>query len=89
MEVPPPKILEERGRGTLIPSGKNQGKLLQYWAWSQMAIEVGVYFPEVKRNIVYWMTLTLQPVPGDDDPTIYHRVLKEMWMQRLREISNG
>jgi hypothetical protein len=25
----------------------------------------------------------------DEDPSIYLRVLKEMWMQRLREISNG
>jgi hypothetical protein len=31
------------------------------------------------------MNLTLQPVPDDEDPTIYLRILKEMWMQRLRE----
>jgi hypothetical protein len=88
MIEPPPKILEERGRRTLIPNIKSQGKLLQYWAWAQTSIEVGVYFPEERRNIEYWMTLTLQPVPDDDDPSIYLRVLKEMWMQRLREISN-
>jgi hypothetical protein len=43
---PPPKILEERGRGTLIRNMKSQGKLLQYWAWAGTEIEVGVYSPE-------------------------------------------
>jgi hypothetical protein len=86
---PPDNILVELVRCTEINNIRNQGKLLQYWAWSQMPIEVGVLFPEVKRMIEYWMTITLQPVPGDDDPTIYLRVLKEAWMERLREISNG
>jgi hypothetical protein len=35
------------------------------------------------------MNLTLQPIPEDDDPTIYLLDLKELWMQRLREISPG
>jgi hypothetical protein len=39
---PPPKILEERGRGTEICSMVDQEKLLQYWAWTQQEIEVGV-----------------------------------------------
>jgi hypothetical protein len=68
---------------------KSQGKLLQYWAWSQLPIEVGVLFPDARFKIEYWMTVTLQPVPGDDDPTMYHRVLQELWMERLRGISNG
>jgi hypothetical protein len=89
MEVPPAKILEDRGRGTAILNIKSQGKLIQYWAWSQLPIEVGVYFPESRRDIQYWMSIKLQPVPGDEDPSIYLRVLKEMWMERLREISNG
>jgi hypothetical protein len=89
MIEPPPKILEERGRGTLIRDIKSQGKLFQYWAWAQSPIEVGVYLPETNWKIEYWMSLTLQAVPGDDDPSIYPRILKEMWMQRLREISNG
>jgi hypothetical protein len=31
LQVLPPKILEERGMGTLITNGEDQGKLLQYW----------------------------------------------------------
>jgi hypothetical protein len=79
MVVPPAKILEERGRGTEIHSVADQGKLLQYWAWSQRPIEVGVLFPEVNHMIEYWMLITLQPVPGDDDPLTYHRELHRIW----------
>jgi hypothetical protein len=89
MSISPAKILEERGRGTEIRKQMNQGKLLKYWAWSQLPIEVGVHFPETTRTIEYWMNIVLQPVPGDEDPTIYLLVLKEAWMERLREISNG
>jgi hypothetical protein len=89
MVVAPVKVLEERGRGTEIHSLEDQGKLLQYWAWFQHPIEVGVLFPEVNHATEYWMNLTLQPVPEDDDPLTYLRVLKEMWMPRLRGISPG
>jgi hypothetical protein len=85
----PAKILEERGRGTEIHSTPDQGKLLKYWAWLQQPIEVGVLFPEVNHTIEYWMNITLQPVPDDEDPLTYHRVLKELWMDRLRGISKG
>jgi hypothetical protein len=49
MIVPPPKIQEERGRGTEINALTDQAKLLQYWAWSQQEIEVGVMIPETKH----------------------------------------
>jgi hypothetical protein len=87
--VPPPKILEERGRGTVIKNQKSQGKLLKYWAWAQTPIEVGVYFPEESITIEYWMSITLPRVENEEDPTIYLLALKELWMIRLREISNG
>jgi hypothetical protein len=85
----PPKLLEERGRGTLIRNIKSQGKLLQYWAWPQTNIEVGILFPEENRNIEYWMDLKLQPVPDDSKPEVYPTILKNMCLHRLREISNG
>jgi hypothetical protein len=72
MIVPPPKILEERGRGTEIHSLADQAKLLQYWAWSQQEIEVGVMVPETKHVLEYWMFIKLQPLPGDDQQTTYH-----------------
>jgi hypothetical protein len=89
MIVPPAKVLEERGRGTEIHNVPDQGKLLQYGAWSQQPLDAGVLFPGTPLTIEYWMMITLQPVPGDEDPLTYHRILKEMWMQRLREISPG
>jgi hypothetical protein len=80
---------EERGRGTVIRNQMSQGKLLKYWAWAQTPIEVGVYFPEDSITIEYWMNITLPKVENEEDPTIYLQALKEMWMIRLREISNG
>jgi hypothetical protein len=53
MIAPPPKILEERGRGTEIHSLADQAKLLQYRAWAQQEIEVGVMVPETKHVIEY------------------------------------
>jgi hypothetical protein len=86
---PPPKILEERGRGTKIKNQTSQGKLLRYWAWAQTPIEVGVYFPEANWKIEYWMSIVLPKVENEADPTVYLLALKEMWMIKLRGISNG
>jgi hypothetical protein len=86
---PPPKILEERGRGTLIKNQKSQGKFLRYWAWAQTPIEVGVYFPDANWKIEYWMSIVLPKAENEEDPTIYLIALKDMWMNRLRGISNG
>jgi hypothetical protein len=35
------------------------------------------------------MKIILPRVENEDDPTIYLLALKELWMERLREISNG
>jgi hypothetical protein len=87
--VQPPKILEERGRGTIIVSPEDQGKLLQYRAWTRQTVEVGVLFPGDNLKTEYWMSIELQPVPGDDDPMTYFPILKHMWTDRLRKISPG
>jgi hypothetical protein len=81
---PPPKILEERGRGTVIRNLTSQGKLLQYWAWSQTAIEVGVYVPHAHWAVEYWMNLKLQAVPDDEDPAIFSQ--PPMPDDQIREI---
>jgi hypothetical protein len=78
LAIPSAEILEERGRGTVIANLVDQGKLLQYWAWLQQPIEVGVLVPTEKFKIEYWMPIQLQPVPGDDDPLTYVRILKEL-----------
>jgi hypothetical protein len=89
MQVHPAKILEERGRGTLITNEEDKGRLFQYWAWSRQPIDVGVLIPTERLKIEYWMKITLQPIPDDSDPTTYPKALKEIWLERLREISEG
>jgi hypothetical protein len=70
MIVPPPKILEERGRGTEIHCLADQAKLIQYWAWSQQEIDVGVMVQETKHVLEYRMFLRLQPIPDEDEPPL-------------------
>jgi hypothetical protein len=88
----PPKVVEERGRGTLIRNLTSQGKLLQYWARTQSPIEVGIFLPGesegVPWNIEYWMSLSLQLVP-QAQPEDYPVLLKDLCIQRLHEFSNG
>jgi hypothetical protein len=40
IQVLPAKVLEERGRGTLISKLADQGKLLQCWAWMELPAKV-------------------------------------------------
>jgi hypothetical protein len=87
--VPPPKILEERARGTVIRNLRSQGKLFQYWAWAQTPIEVGILVPNAGWLVEYWVTINLQPIPGDSDPQTYSREVQRLAFQRLREISDG
>jgi hypothetical protein len=87
--VQPPKILEERGRGTIIVSPEDQGKPLQYWAWIRQKVEIGVLIAEEKLKTEYWMDIELQPVPGDENPMTYLMVLKQVWTERLLKISPG
>jgi hypothetical protein len=84
----PPKIVEDRGRGTLIRNLRSQGKLLQYWAMTQEKMEVGIFLPEESRNVEYWMDLSLQLVPKAQ-PEDYSTFLKDLCIQKTREISNG
>jgi hypothetical protein len=76
-------------RGTLITNVEDQGKLLQYWAHDRKPLEVGVLIPTEKMKIEYWMNVTLQPVPDDEDPTTYPKIIKELWLERLRQVSKG
>jgi hypothetical protein len=89
LQVYPTKILEERGRGTLITNVGDQGRLFQSWAWSQQLTDVGVLIPTERLKIECWMKITLQPIPDDSDPTSYAKALKELWLERLRGISEG
>jgi hypothetical protein len=81
------RIQEERGRGTEIRSPSDQAKLLQYWAWAEQPIEVGVLVPDEKYTLEFWMKLTLQPLPGDEDMALYPQQLKELWLEKLRTTS--
>jgi hypothetical protein len=52
-------------------------------------VEVGVLIPEDNYKTEYWMSIELQAVEDDEDPLTHLRILKELWSQRLREISPG
>jgi hypothetical protein len=52
-------------------------------------LDVGVLIPTEKLKIEHWMSAALQPVEGDEDPTIYLRVLQALWLERLRDVSEG
>jgi hypothetical protein len=52
----PVRIIEDRGRGSEIHSLEDQGKLIQYWAWAQMPLDVGVIFPAKDgRTYEFWL----------------------------------
>jgi hypothetical protein len=40
--------------------------------------------PTDKFKIEYWIPIALQPVPEDEDPLTYVRILKELWLGKLR-----
>jgi hypothetical protein len=88
----PPKVVEDRGRGTLIRNLKSQGKLLQYWARAESNIEVGVFLPaEVDGqpwNVEYWMDLSLQADP-DAQPEDYVGILRDRAISRISEFSGA
>jgi hypothetical protein len=88
----PPKIVEERGRGTLIRSLKSQGKLLQYWARSESDMEVGMFLPAAVNgqpwNVEYWMHLSIQLMP-DAPPESYVSVVRERALGMIAEFSGA
>jgi hypothetical protein len=62
------------------------------WARTQEKIEVGIFLPGESQgeawNVEYWMDLSLRLVP-DAQPEDYPLVLKNLCVQKIREISNG
>jgi hypothetical protein len=88
----PPKIIEERGRGTLIRNLRSQGKLLQYWARSGSKMEVGVFLPaEVNGqpwNVEYWMDLILRLVP-EAQPEDYVSAVRDLAIAKILEFSGA
>jgi hypothetical protein len=88
----PPRVVEERGRGTLIRNLKSQGKLLQYWARSEAGMEVGVFLPaEVNGqpwNVEYWMDLSLRLVP-DAQPVDYVSAVRNLAIEKISEFSGA
>jgi hypothetical protein len=85
----PTRIIEDRGRGSEIHNKEDQGKLMQYWAWAQLPLDVCVIFPTKDGHTYeFWHELSLHPLEENDgDPYFCFRVVKEMWMERLRRDS--
>jgi hypothetical protein len=63
----PLRIIEDRGRGSEIHNEEDMDRLLQYWEWAQLPLEVGIIFP-TKDGLTFefWMKLTIQRVEDDD-----------------------
>jgi hypothetical protein len=56
----PLRIIEDRGRGSEIHNEEDTDRLLQYWAWAQLPLEVGVIFPTTDGlTFEFWMKLTI------------------------------
>jgi hypothetical protein len=87
--IHPIRIIEDKGRGSEIHNLDDQGKLMQYWAWAQMPLDVGVIFPSKDgRTYEFWLEMTLQPLAEDDgSSSFYCRVIKNMWMANLQKNS--
>jgi hypothetical protein len=84
----PVRILEDKGRRAEIHSTEDKGRLLQYWAWAQMPLDVGIMFPtKDNRTTEFWLEMRLQPEPDDGDPMMYLRIIKSIWMARLQKES--
>jgi hypothetical protein len=81
---PPPKVLVGIPRGSSIKNELDQGLLLQYVAWVNQAIDVGVAFSVNNFQVEYWFNMVLQPQPDDDNLNVYIMVLQEMWFERLQ-----
>jgi hypothetical protein len=41
--------------------------------------------PETDFTLEYWMTLTMEPIPGDDEPSSYRREIQRYWMAKMWE----
>jgi hypothetical protein len=90
LQRPSPRVIEENGKGTAITNVQDQARLLRFWAWKQEPLQVCVLIPSTPTiKVEYWMWVTLQPIPGEDDLTVYIMALKEAWMERLKEISES
>jgi hypothetical protein len=82
----PVRILEEGGRGTSINSTSDQPMLLKYWAWARQSLAAGISVVIDNHTVEFWLNLTLDPLPDDEDPTTYPQALQVLWLRRLYEL---
>jgi hypothetical protein len=54
IDVPPVKIQEDNGRGTAINHAEEHSRLMQYWAWSQQPVRVGIGLNINNYPCEYW-----------------------------------
>jgi hypothetical protein len=80
----PPKVLPGTPRGSTVKSPLDQTLLFQYFAWAGQAFDVGVAFSVDNYQIEFWFKMTLQPIPDDDELSVYVRVIQEFWFERLQ-----
>jgi hypothetical protein len=86
MDVPPVKIQEDNGRGTAINHAEDQARLLQYWAWSQQPVKVGIWLSINTYSAEYWLDIVMQLIDGDNERRAYRLVLQQRWPAKLRKL---
>jgi hypothetical protein len=84
---PPVRIQDDAGRGTDISCEQYRARLLQYWAWTQQNIPVGVELSVNNTSTEYWFDMGLAPEPDDDEGRVYAEILRKVWLERLNELS--
>jgi hypothetical protein len=83
----PAKVLVGTPRGSAIRCHLDQAHLLQYFAWAGQEIMTGVAFSVNSFHIEYWYDLVLDPLPDDEDTSVYPLALQNLWFERLSAIS--
>jgi hypothetical protein len=87
MYVPPVRIQEENARGTAINHAEDQAHMLQYWAWSQQPVRVGIGVNINNYSCEYWLDIPLQMTDDENEGQDYFAILHQLWLEELSRIS--
>jgi hypothetical protein len=83
----PARIHEEEGRRTDINNPRDQARLLQYWAWAQQDLSVGLAVSVNGIATEYWFRLTLPLQSEEEEGRVYPGILKSLCLEKLDELS--
>jgi hypothetical protein len=61
--------------------------MLQYWAWSQHPVRVGIGLNINNYSCEYWLDIPLQQIEDEKEGAAYFAVLQQAWLEELSQIS--